>query len=48
MDCSERYQSNRLMISQEELSDVDAFRLSDKEAVEEAVIRSYILEHFSK
>ncbi len=36
------------MMSQEEMSDVDAFQLSDKEAVEEAIIRSYILEHFSK
>ncbi len=31
-----------------ELSDSDAVQLSDPEAVEEAVIRAYILEHFTR
>ena len=35
-------------MAEEELSDMDALQLSDQEAVEEAVVRAYILEHFSK
>ncbi len=29
------------------ISDMDALRLSDREAIEEAIIRIYILEHFT-